>query len=60
MMPRQWYKKGWVHASTLGLLFIVAHLLHFHRCKGWKAGCMTALPALSLILHPHRAGLLSL
>jgi len=28
-MPRQWYKKGWFHASALGFLFIVAHLLHF-------------------------------
>jgi serine/threonine-protein kinase len=43
MMPRQWYKKGWVHASTLGLLFIVAHLLHFSPLQRLEGGLYDSL-----------------
>ncbi|MDQ6959102.1 MAG: protein kinase [Mariprofundaceae bacterium] len=43
MIARQWYKKGWFHASTLGSLFIVAHLLHFSPLQRLEGGLYDSL-----------------
>jgi len=43
MISRQWYKKSWFHASALGLLFIVAHLLHFSPLQRLEGGLYDSL-----------------
>jgi len=49
MISRQWYRKGWFHASTLGFLFIVAHLLHFSPLQRLEGGLYDSL--VSIVPH---------
>jgi len=51
MISRKWYKKSWFHASVLGCVFMVAHLLHFSPLQRLEGGLYDSLTGIV----PHSA-----